>query len=215
MNIIRTQAVELSTIPAVAFKQKLAAGGSGVKIQRLDSDATAVFSLDRRNGEAVPYGSVKAEFFPEEAVQEAMELTQGLPYSARGKIVIKGYSTVSEPEDVTEEQEDDIDMVDSEEYQAIVSRYSDEKGKINYTLMNKDWIQFSAKSKTVGDMISARASEDDILRYIVKSRATFLSGKKESLDDKQVDALIESLNEIDPRSAFKELKAYIRRTLAR
>ena len=216
MNIIRTQAIELSNIPAIAFKQKLAAGGAGLKLQRLDTDEAAVFTIDRRTGDAVPYGPFKAGLFPEEAVQEALELTQGLPYSARGKIAVKGFSTLAaEPEDVTEEQADAIDMVDSDEYEAIVSRYSDEKGQLNYTLMNKDFIQFAAKSKAVADMTAARASEEDILGFIVKSRATFLSGKRQSLDDAQVAALIETLDEINPRSAFKELRASIRRGLTK
>jgi len=59
------------------------------------------------------------------------------------------------------------------------------------------------------------ATKDEILIFIIKSRATFISGKKQSLDDESVKLLIETLDEIDPRSAFKELKAYIKRILAR
>ena len=62
MNIIRTTAVELAAIPAIAYKQKLSAGGAGIKIFRLDTDASAVFSIDRRTGEAVPYGGGLAVF---------------------------------------------------------------------------------------------------------------------------------------------------------
>jgi len=217
MNIIRTQAVELSSIPAIAYKQKLAAGGAGLKLYRLDSDDTAVFTIDRRSGEAIPFGPHnKLSLFPEEALQEALELTQGLPYSARGKIEVKGFSTLpAEPEDVTEDLVEAIDMVDSEEYQAIVSRYSDEKGKLNYTLMNKDFIQFAAKSQVVGEMFAKRSAEEAIVLFVIKSRATFLSGKKQSLEDAQVAALIETLDEINPRSAFKELRAWVRRQLAK
>jgi len=216
MNIIRTQAMELSSIPAIAYKQKLAAGGSGLKLQRLDLEAAAVFTIDRRTAEAVPYGPYDMELFPEEAVQEALDLTLGLPYSARGKIFVKGNASLAaETEDVTEDQEEAVDMVDSDEYQAIVLRYSDERGRLNYALMNKDFIQFAAKSKVAGEMLAGNSAEDAILVFIVKSRATFLSGKKESLSDAQVAALIESLDEIDPRSAFKELRAWIRRRLAR
>ncbi len=214
MNIIRTPAVELSTIPAITFKQKLASGGAGLKLMRLDSDAAAVFTLDKRTGDAVAYGQVDAKLFPDEAVREAMELTQGTPYSARGKIQVKGFTT-QEPDDVTEDQIDAVDMVDSDEYKAIVERYTDEKGKMNYTLMNKDFIQFASKSKVVGEMVAAKSSEEEILIAIVRSRATYLSGKNESLDDKQVAALIETLDEIDPRSAFKELRASIRRMLSK
>ncbi|MCL1964850.1 MAG: hypothetical protein FWF69_07295 [Firmicutes bacterium] len=214
MNIIRTTAIELSTIPAIAYKMKLQAGGAGLKLLRLDMDAAAVFTIDKRSGGAEAYGPVNPALFPGEAVREALDLTQGLPYSARGKINVKVFEAKTEPDDVTEEQADAVDMVDSDEYQAIVERYSDEKGKMNYTLMNKDFIQFAAKSKVVQEMIAAKELEENILLFIVRSRATFLSGKKESLGDKEAAALMETLDEIDPRSAFKELKAYIRRALS-
>ena len=214
-NIIRTTAVELTVIPAIAYKQKLASGGAGVKILRLDRDATAVFLIDRRSGEGQAYGPVDAALFPDEAVAEALELTTGLPYSARGKLRITVFEDKAGDEDVTETEVEKVDMVDSDEYKAITARYANEKGKLNYTLMNKDFIQFASKSKAVGDLVVAKAPVADIVLFIVKSRATFLSGKKESLEDSQVAALIETLDEIDPRSAFKELAAYLKRLLAK
>ena len=215
MNIIRTTAVELAAIPAIAYKQKLSSGGAGLKIFRLDQDATAVFTVDRRTGDALPRDKYDAALFPEEAVIEALELTAGLPYTSRGKLAIKVFEEVKEAEDVEETEIEKADMVNSDEYQAILERYTNEKFKLNYALMNKDFIRFAVKSKIVSEMIGAGASADDILLFIVKSRATFLSGKKESLSDGEVAALIETLDEIDPRSAFKELKAYIKRMLAR
>lgn len=172
-----------------------------------------MFNIDKRSGKAEAYGPVDAKLFPEEAIQEALDLTQGLPYSARGKIVIKAFDAEPEAEDVTEEQTESIDMVNSDEYQAIVERYSDENGKLNYQLMNKDFIQFAAKSKIVREMVAAKELEENILLFILKSRATYLSGKNVSLSDSQVAALMETLDEINPRSAFKELKASIRRML--
>jgi len=220
MNIIRTTAVELTAVPAIAYKQKLASGGAGVKIFRLDSDAAAVFTLDKRTGEALPFGKYDEKLFPDEAVLEAAELTSGLPYSARGKLKIAVFDD-EEPageesaEDVTEDETEKVDMVDSDEYQALTLRYTNEKGKINYTLMNKDFIQFAAKSNVVADMIGAKANVEDILIFIVKSRAAFLAGKKDSISDDEARAIIETMDEIDPRSAFKELSAYIKRMLAK
>lgn len=215
MNIIRTKAVELSTIPAIAYKQKLRAGGAGIRILRLDQDASAIGTIDRRSGEIVPYGAYDENLFPAEAFDEALEEVVGLPYAARGKIVVRSFAE-REPEDVGEDAEaDQIDMVDSEEYRAIIERYTDEKGKINYALMNKDFIQFAAKSKVVATMVAEKADVEEILSFIVKSRAALIAGKKESLDDAQTAALIETLDEIDPRSAFKELTAHLRRMLAR
>ena len=211
-NIIRTKAVELSTIPAIAYKQKIQQG-SAIKILRLDKDVTAVCTLDKRTGEPKPYGKVDKKFFPAEAFDEAIELTEGMPYSARGNIK----PDISKYEPAKEEvlPEEKIDMVDSDEYNAIIDRYSDEHGFMNYALMNKDFMQFAAKSKVVSEMVGNMASKEDILVFIVKSRATTISNKRKSLEDAEVLALIETLDEIAPRSAFKELKDYIKKQLSR
>ncbi|MCL2698700.1 MAG: hypothetical protein FWE68_00130 [Defluviitaleaceae bacterium] len=215
MNIIRTRAVELTVIPAIAYKQKLLKGGAGMKLMRLDQEAAAMYTIDKRTGDAAPFGVVDEALFPYEAFEEAAELTSGLPYSARGKIkfvVTEECEAEDVPEDAPPQK---ICMADSAEYQAIVDRYSDEKGKLNYQLMNKDFIQFASKSKTVSKMVGERAKTEDILLFVVKSRAALVAGKKESLDEELAAALIETLDEIDPRSAFKELKAHIKRLLAK
>ena len=215
INIIRTPAVELTTIPAIAYKQKLASGGSGIKIFRLDTDAVAVLTMDRRTGEGVPRGMMDAQLFPEEAVSEAIALTTGMAYSARGKIKVSLQEDITEADDVEESETEKIDMVGSAEYIAIIDRYSDEKGKLNYPLMNKDFIQFASKSKTVNEMVENKADIEELLRHILKNRAGFVSGLKETLSDAQTDALLETLDEIDPRSAFKELSQHLKRMLAK
>jgi len=215
MNIIRTTAVELSTIPAIAYKQKLSSGGAGIKIFRLDQDATTVFTIDRRTGEGTPYGKYDASLFPDEAVDEALELTLGLPYTSRGKLTITAFETAEDEEDVIEVEIEKVDMVNSEEYNALIQRYENEKGKINYSLMNKDFIQFSSKSKIVGEMVAAKADVDDILAYVLNSMVLQLTKRKDAMNIHEVAALIETLDEINPRSAFKELKAYHKRLLAK
>ena len=215
INIIRTPAVELTAIPAIAYKQKLSAGGAGVKIFRLDTDAVTVVTIDRRTGEGIPRGKLDDQLFPEEAISEAISLTSGMAYSARGKIKITVQTETKEPDDVDETEAEKIDMVGSAEYIAIIDRYSDEKGKLNYPLMNKDFIQFASKSKIVNEMIGNKVSTEELLRYILKNRAGFIAGTKESLSDAQTDALLETLDEIDPRSAFKELAQHLKRMLAR
>jgi len=215
MNIIRTTAVELTSIPAIAYKQKLQAGGAGIKIMRLDLDVSNMFTIDRRTGEAVPYGKYVAELFPEEAVDEALELTTGLPYSARGKIKITVFEVAEEEDDVAETEIDKIDMVNSQEYAALINRYTNEKGKLNYALMNKDYIQFASRSKVVADMVASKSDADAILLYVVNSMVSQLTSKKNAMSVDETNALLETLDEIDPRSAFKELKAHIRRMLAK
>jgi len=213
-NIIRTKAVELTTIPAIAYKLKLAAGGAGIKILRIDGNQTAASTIDKRTGDLLPYGTYDDALFPAEAFDEAYELTTGLPYSARGSIKISPMEVQSV--DVVEEAPpEQVDMTLSPEYQALVDRYSDEKGKLNYALMNKDFIQFAAKSKVVSDMVSVKQSQEMIMSFIIKSRTTMIANQKQSLDDASVALLIETLDEIDPRSAFKELKAYVNRLLSK
>ena len=211
MNIIRTKAVELSSIPAIAYKVKLASGGSGIRLLRLDMDAVGAGTIEKANNEVTFYGKIDEKIFPYEAFEEAVELTLGLPYSARGKIKVTVFEVAEEEEIVEDTEEENLCMSGSEEYIALVNRYSDENGKMNYTLMNKDFIQFAAKSKIVSNMVASLDSVDEILIHIVKTRVDLLVSKKKNLSDKEVSALIELLEEIDTRSAFKELKAYIKR----
>ena len=102
-------------------------------------------------------------------------------------------------------------MVDSDEYKAIVDRYSDETGKVNFALMNRDFMQFAAKSKSVSELMGGGAPADVILLDVVKNRAAFIANKKDFLGDEAGTALMNTLDEINPKSAFKELSVYIRR----
>lgn len=216
MNIIRTKAVELSEIPAVAYKVKLSSGGAGVKVLRLDSSSAAVLTIDKRTGEGIPYGKINAALFPPKALKEALELTQGLPFSARGKVAIT--STAPKAAAVAEVEEADTEktcMVESATYKAIVKAYANDKDKLDFQRMNKDFIQFADKSKSVVKMVSERAKLEDLLVHVIKSRSTVLSGRKESLTEAEVAALIQTLDEITLRSAFKELKAHLKKMLSK
>jgi hypothetical protein len=76
-------------------------------------------------------------------------------------------------------------------------------------------MQFAAKSKKVSEMLGERLSVDEIMIFIVKSRATVIAGKRKSLEDAEVAVLIETLDEINPRSAFKETRSWIKKQMAR
>ena len=217
MNIIRTKVVELSILPAVAYKLKLKNGGSGIKMHRTDRDASVFAEVDKRTGGIVHDKSVDFSLFPEEAFDEAIEMLAGLPYSARGKVKIM----IDDKTDENEVKESEVAavtaacMVASDEFAAIVDRYSDESGKLNYTLMNKQFIQFAASSKAVSDLVAKKASESEILLFVLKNRAAFLAGKRDHINDEEAASLREALDEINPRSAFKELSLHIRRMLGK
>ena len=213
MNIIRTKVVELEMFPIVAYKIKLKAGGSGVKMHRTDQDANYYAEVDKRTGDIIIDGRLDQNLFPEEAFNEAMELLAGLPYSGRGKVKIMVTDDVDEEEICCDGTAEVTCMVDSDEFRAITDRFSDENGKLNYALMNKQFMQFAQSSKEVGRMVGERAKEGDIRLFILKNRAAFLANKREHLSDDQANALMDALNEINPRSAFKELTHYLRRRL--
>ena len=217
MNIIRTKVVELSILPAVAYKLKLKNGGSGIKMHRTDRDVSAFAEVDKRTGGIVQNGGIDFALFPEEAFDEAIEMLAGLPYSARGKVKIMIDDDTEENEVKESEvlQVTSACMVASDEFAAIVDRYSDEGGKLNYTLMNKQFIQFAASSKVVGELVAKKTPEIEILLFVLKNRAAFLAGKREHINDEEAAALKDALDEINPRSAFKELSQHIRRMLGR
>jgi hypothetical protein len=217
MNIIRTKVVELSTIPAVAYKIKLRLGGSGIKLHFTDQDATAFAEIDKRTGDVILDPLSESAPLLQEGFEEAQELLAGLPYSARGKVKIM-VSNENEDDEITEEDAAKITaacMVNSDEFQAITDRFSDENGKINYTLMNKQFIQFASSSSVVRKMAAERAKTNDILMFVLKNRAAFLANKREHLPDEEAFALLDALNEINPRSAFKELNLHLRKMVSR
>ena len=217
MNIIRTKVIELESIPAVAYKIKLRTGGSGIKMHRTDRDAAAFAEIDKREGTAIITAQTDAALFPEEAFDEAIEQLSGLPYSARGKVKITA-SDEAETNEITEEEAATVTaacMVQSDEFKAIIDRYSDENGKINYALMNKQFIQFASSSNVVRDLIGKKEKAGDILLFVLKNRAAFFANKKEHLPNDQAEALLDALNEINPRSAFKELSLHLRKLLSR
>ena len=222
MNIIRSKVVELENFPAVAYKVKLKQGGSGIKLHRTDCDETAFAQIDKRSGEPILPKNIDAALFTTEIFEEANELLLGQPYSSRGKVKVQVTDSAHEDEiEVPEDEapgchaDEGANAVDSEEFIALSAMYSDENGKMNYKLLNKQFIQFASRNKKVTELISQRATEEEILLSIIKNRAAFFAGKRDNLEDKQAQALIEAIEEIDPRSAFKELKLHIRKMLSR
>ena len=113
------------------------------------------------------------------------------------------------------EMGDLMNIKESDEFIAITGVFSDDSGKMNYQLLNKQFIQFASGSKTVSEMLGNRASTDEILMFIIKNRASHLASKKEFLSDEEAKTLISALEELDPRGAFKELKLHLRKMAAR
>ncbi|WP_448598379.1 hypothetical protein [Thermoleptolyngbya sp.] len=208
--MIRTKIVELSTIEAAAYRQKLRNGKSGVVILRYDHAQPGLATINRRTGEPEPAANINLETFPLEAFREAIELTSGMPYSRRGPVQLSGVR--EEPED-EEASPEEVATVDSAEYEAIVKAYTNKKGELSYDLLNKDFIQFAKSSKIVADMVANGASESEIRDRILKVKLESLTGNP-SLTDAQTQRIVEMLDEVSPRHVFRELNEEIRKMLS-
>ena len=139
--MIRTNVVKLSKINGIAFRQKLLSGGSGIVILREDSAQPGIASISKTSGEPIPTTNTSKKLFPLDAFREAIALTAGLPYRKQGKVQLKGESQPEEP--TPEEQAEEEAVVDSAEYDKIVAKYTDKNGKLSYSLLNRDMINFA------------------------------------------------------------------------
>lgn len=210
--IIRTKLVELSTIAAVAYRQKRK-DGPGVVILRYDTEQPGFASISRKTGEPVPAPNTNLDIYPLTAFQEALELTGGIPYSRRGKVKLSGEPPVETTPDTVEEPVEDFSVVDSAEYRAIVNAYTNKKGELSYHLLNKDFIQFAESSKIVADMVANRVSLDDLRDYIIKVKFETLTGNPDLTPD-QTSRIVELLDEVSPRSVFRELNDELKKMLS-
>ena len=213
--MIRTEIQQMTTIKGLSFKQKLTAGGAGITI--ITPDDRAVFTINKRDGSCVPFGNVNSDIFNKDVINEALELAKGLPYRRLGKIS-KVYPDTHCDEDPIELETDDekieIDVIASAEYREFIAQYTDKKGKFSYQLMNKELMQFAAKSSVVRKKLEEKENTDKIVRYIVKSKAADLT-RNRGMDEEMLTAFIDTFDSMDTRSAFKELKAYLRGKMSR
>ena len=151
--MIRTNIVKLTTIPAVAYRQKLPSGGSGVTILRADASQPGIASISKTSGEPVPAANTPADKYPKEAFVEAIALTAGMPYHTQGavRMVKELVEEIAETAaDITPEAAAQEAAVPQEDYEKIAAYYTDKNGKLSYGLLNKDFIEEQGRRETLG-----------------------------------------------------------------
>ena len=208
--MIRTNVVKLSVIKAVAYRQKLMKGGSGIVIIREGEAQPGIASISKTSGEAILTDNTPKKLFPKEAFDEAMALTAGLPYRKQGSVQLKGEKVSEEPAPAAEEPEEVI--VDSAEYLKVVEKYTDKNGKLSYELINKDMIKFAHSSSVVRKMIAEGAKQKEISTYVAGAKFRNITGNNKLSDD-QVLKIIDLLDEVSPKGVFKDFNDFIRRSL--
>jgi len=206
--MLRTKAVKLSCIPAMAFRVKLPDGPS-ITIQREGKVQPGIAAISKTSGEPVLSANTDTTLYPLEAFREAIEKTNGLPYKKQ-----KGVKVTKEM--VKEKKEKPVEevIIDSNEYQMIVDRYSDKNGKLSYDLLNKDFIKFAKSSSVVRTMVEEKATVAKIRNYITANKIRNITGN-DKLSDKQVKAMVALLDEAYVKGIFKELNDEIRKMLGK
>lgn len=208
--MIRTSIVELSVIEGFAYRRKLPSGGSGIVIIRKGMDQPGIASISKTSGEAIPASNTPKKKYPQEAFQEAMALTSGLPYRKLGSVTLTEEKVVEEPVPAAEKAEESV--VDSAEYQKVVEKYLDKDGKLSYALINKDMIRFANSSGIVRRMETESRSLEDIRLYVVGTKLRNITGNKK-LTNEQVLKMIELLDEVSPKGVLREFNEEILRGL--
>ncbi|MBP5153858.1 MAG: hypothetical protein ILP12_02475 [Lachnospiraceae bacterium] len=208
--MIRTNVVTLTVIPAVAYRRKLASGGSGIVILREGSAQPGIAAISKTSGKAIPAPNTPADF-PEEAFAEAIKLTAGLPYRKQGGFTYSGEGSqeIQEPE-----MQETETLADSDEYKKLVEAYTDQKGRLSYDLLNRDLIKFAHSSSKVRAMVENGTKTADIRRYVVSTKFRNVTGKKD-LSEEEIQKMADLLDEVSPKSVFKELNAGLKRMKSR
>ncbi|MFZ4567355.1 MAG: hypothetical protein ACOYMY_12925 [Prochlorococcaceae cyanobacterium] len=206
--VIRTVLVELSSLEAVAFRQKMPDGHSGVVILRYDNPQPGLALLNRHSGEPDIAANTPHDLFPLEAFQEALALTSGMPYSRRGRVKLQ--ATVAEP--VAEEPaaaEDDLATVSSADYAAVVKAYTNRKGELSYDLLNKALIQAAHGNPYVAEMKARGATLEEIRDHVVKANFEAITGNR-ALTQAVVNRIVAMLDAVSPRSVLREFNEDLR-----
>lgn len=205
----RTNAVKLSVIPALAYRQRLTSGGSGITILRPDAKQPGIASISKTSGEAIPAANTPEKLYPAEAFAEAIALTAGMPYRKQKNIRVTE-AMAAEP--IGEETEEKDVVIDSSDYQKTVEHYTDKNGKLSYDLINRDMIKFAHSSSIVRKMIAEGEGAAKIRGYITGMKFRNITENRDLTDD-QVQKISELLDEVSPKGVYKELNSELRKLL--
>ena len=209
--MIRTSAVELTTIQALAYRQKLKAGDAGIVILRPDVKQPGMATISKKTGEPVLAATTNKDQYPLEAFREAIALTNGMPFKKQSNIKVTA-QTFAEPE--LPEEEDDFVEINVEALDRITEHYTDKNGRMSYDLVNKELIRFAKSSSIVRNMIDEGRSVNEIRDYIILNKFRNIAGN-DGLSDKEVFKIAEVIDGIDSQGMFNQHNSELRKMLAK
>jgi len=161
--MIRTDAVKLTTIKAVAYRQKQSDGDVGIVIIRPDQKQPGIAAINKKTGEPAPTANTNTSHYPVKAFKEAFRLTAGMQFRKQGSLKVTKSMFASEKP----AKEPEVISMNEAAYEAILNHYTDKNGKLSYDMINKELIRFAHSSSIVRNMIAENMSLSQIREYIV------------------------------------------------
>jgi len=218
-RIYRTKTTNLEADNYIAYKVKLSAGGQGLYLINTTKQTTASYTINKRDGLPVPYSKMETDDFPPEIVMKAIKTLTGERFQLQPVVNVATQIMNPRTEETPADEiwEEFACMSEREEFEVIIQEYMDSKGKLDLKRLNKELIQFSRRSKAVEKLIGAvndgmwsLDAIDEILAYILKSKAADMLKQRDRMTEQEALRLVEALNAIAGRQALKELQADLR-----
>ena len=137
--MIRTKIVELSGAEAVAYRKR-EKDGFVIVVKLLGDGTEAGAVLDRETVGLIPQGKVDESIFSPGLFEEALALTDGLPYFQRA---LPKLGAGQEPAEA-------CPILGGRDYQTFVRAYSLDSGRLDLALLKKDLAAIKEKTGKTG-----------------------------------------------------------------
>ena len=207
--MIRTNVVNLKSIDAVAYREKMGGATPRIVILRYDSKQPGIAEISRTSGDPIIAKNTPCKLFPKKAFKEAMELTHGMSYRNQKAVKLEKHEVVDKKKDKKKEKVEEEIFIDTVAFNKIQKKYTDKKGNFSYDLLNKDLIKFANSSSKVKELLEEGKTVKAVSKYIVEHKFRTV-GKNPNLTSKQINAMVELLDEQSPKGVLKELNDYLR-----
>jgi hypothetical protein len=200
--MIRTKLVELETIPAIAYREKLITGDEVIAIIREDNPKIALRTIDRLTRKLIfEVSEENNSNYPANSFQEAYQITQGFPYEIRPAI------SLFQEEDLNE-SEGMIELLKSTIYQLLLQKYK-MAGLWNMEPWNDELILFMKTGTWLKDFLQNGYEESEVFIYVVKETANLLGEEKDEITRNQAALLINLVESCFVENPFKKAKEYL------
>lgn len=203
--MIRTKLIYIEQHNVAAYRQKVPTGGFGVVVIDKNGTHVGVANINRKTGKPVNIKK-NSDTIADEVFFSAAAATKSLEYYVLAPVNLSGVFAFPEeiPDDAVCLKESIVAQFDE-----FVAKFTDSDDNFAPEKMNINFMQFTARSKVVSQMINTEGcTVEEAVKCILKIKAAEIA--RIILPCKgYAEALIDMLNDLSGRDAFKELNELI------